>query len=100
MRSPCSPANSQPDGNFNRSAQWAWPRIQHSEPVAGPGRFSPNERDQVAQDEELKRRVEDSPLKRTSPGFRTGFTILIVVLLVAILLLATGVIKMNQLGGP
>jgi hypothetical protein len=54
----------------------------------------------VAQDEELKRRVEDSPLKRTSPGFRTGFTILIVVLLVAILLLATGVIKMNPLGGP
>jgi hypothetical protein len=54
----------------------------------------------VAKDDDLERRVEDSPLKRTPPGFKAGFAIVIVVLLVVIVLLATGVIKMNPLGGP
>jgi type III secretory pathway component EscR len=45
------------------------------------------------------RRSESHP-QRTSAGFKTFFTVVIVLLLIGILLLATGVVKMSPVGGP
>ncbi|MGZ2412875.1 hypothetical protein ACUXST_002317 [Sphingomonas sp. F9_3S_D5_B_2] len=43
---------------------------------------------------------EDSPQRSTSGGFKAFFGILIALLVIAIILLASGVVKMSPIGGP
>ena len=49
---------------------------------------------------EPHRIVEDTPQRRTPKPLTIISGVLVVLLLIAIVLLATGVIKMNPLGGP
>jgi len=49
---------------------------------------------------EPHRIIEDTPQRRTPKPLTVIAGVLIVLLLIAIVLLATGVIKMNPLGGP